>query len=85
MPSTVRNLVGAAGLVYGGVVNWGQPLRVEQPGVYAVSLEADPDSMGGVLPTLPISSARVTELLNARPELTVDGVRPNREIGRAHV
>jgi hypothetical protein len=80
MPSSVRSLVVAAGLGYGGVVGWGSPIPSAASGVYVVSLNADPESMAGVLPSAPISPAGISELLYVRPELSVDGVPPDAEM-----
>lgn len=80
MPSSVRHLMGTAELKYSGVVDWGHAPPTVEPGVYAVSLGADPDSISGVLPKAPISAARIAELLDARPELTVDGARLDRDL-----
>lgn len=80
MPSSVHHLISAAELEYGGVVDWGRPPPTAEPGVYALSLVADPNSISGVLPNAPISSARIAELLDARPELTIDGARPDTDL-----
>lgn len=79
MTSTVRDLVKAADLEYGGVVRWGKPVPCARPGVYVVGLDPDPASAaaGGSPP--PISTAAVDRLLALRPELTLDGMRPTAE------
>ena len=48
-------------------------------GIYVVSLTDHPGSVDGSLSAAPISLAAVDKLLDARPELTLDGQRPDRE------
>lgn len=81
MPSTVRHLLGEAGLERDGVVAWneaipGPPAATADTGVYIVALTADPDDVGGALNRFPVSTTRVNELLACRDELTLDGQRP---------
>jgi hypothetical protein len=82
MPSTVSTLFAAAGLSRNGVVLWGT--RIPRPdekkpgtGIYIVALTDDPDSMDAALQTCPLSSDVLQDLLDVRPELTVDGERPD--------
>jgi hypothetical protein len=67
------------------VAPWGvQPALPDEPlgfatGIYVVSLTDHPDTLDGSQSAAPISVAAVAKLLDARPELTLDGQRPNRE------
>jgi hypothetical protein len=76
VPTSVVDLLDAAGLDVGGAVPWGKPLPSTSRGVYIVSLESDPSSVAGALDAAPLSFVAVDELLLRRPELTLDGVRP---------
>jgi hypothetical protein len=84
VPSTVVQILTAAGVEWAGVVPWGvrpalpdEPLKVAT-GIYVVSLTDDPVSVDGSRSAAPISVSAVDQLLDARPELTLDGWRPNR-------
>lgn len=59
---------------------WRKPIPSTAPGVYIVSLSADPNSITETLPSAPINPAAISQLLNAKPELTVDGARPDAEL-----
>lgn len=72
MPSSVVNLLDAAGLTWDSVTRWGTKPSLEEPGVYIVSTSADPDSRAGP-PALSLSEDRLAELLRARPEVTIAG------------
>jgi len=75
MPSTVSELLEAAGLVYGGAVKWREPVPLDARGVYLVARNAVPDVL--VAPSsCAVSESAVQRLLDVRPELTLDGVRP---------
>jgi len=80
VPSPVADLLAAVDLEEDGVVSWGQPIPSTAPGVYVVSLSADPGSVAGVIPATPISAPAISELLYLRQELTVDGARPSGEV-----
>lgn len=75
MPSSIRTLLEASGLLHAGVVPWAHTVPVEGPGVYLVSLTHDTDTAAGALPSALINLATVEELLQERPELTVDNIR----------
>jgi hypothetical protein len=85
VPSTVAEILTAAGAESAGVAPWGVQLALpEEPlgfatGIYVVSLTDHPGSVDGSRFVAPISVAAVDKLLDARPELTLDGQRPNRE------
>lgn len=81
MTSTVRSLFVAAGVSASGVVRWREripPPRYGEPGtgVYVVALTDSLDSARGALPECPLSREAVQQLLDVRPELTLDGERP---------
>ena len=84
VPSTVSEILAAAGTESAGVVPWGvRPALQAEPlgfatGIYVVSLTDHTGSVDGSLSAAPISAAAVDTLLDARPELTLDGQRPNR-------
>jgi len=81
VPSTVASLFTAANAELVGVVQWGE--RIPPPkggpgtGIYVVSLTGAADRLDGTLPACPISTAAVSELLELRPELRLDGCRPD--------
>ena len=77
MPSTVRQALAAAGLSPDGGATWGTRIPEIGPGVYVVALTADAEANVPVLETCPISEAAVEFLLQARPELSLDGERPD--------
>jgi hypothetical protein len=82
VPSNVRTLLTAAGLSPTGAVSWGTPIAnsangMPGTGVYVVALTADPDQTQPALATCPLSMQAVQQLLDVRPELTLDGQRPD--------
>lgn len=77
MPTTVADAFSAAGLRVAGTAPWGTSIDESGPGVYAVSLTADVDSTAGAISGAPIDTSRVQGLLDARPELRLDGMRPD--------
>jgi hypothetical protein len=77
MPTTVADAFSAAGLRVAGTAPWGTPIGESGPGVYVVSLTADVDSTAGAAPAAPLDPARVQALLDVRPELRLDGMRPD--------
>lgn len=79
MPSTVRQLFSAAGLVPESVVRWGTPPRPSLPGVYAVSLTDATDAVDETAAEPPLDRAAFQTWLRVRPELTLDGTRPSVE------
>lgn len=80
MPSTVIELLGAAGLEWAGSVRWGTPVPASYPGVYVVALDESPSTRDAVLGHAPIGKAKVAELLGVRPELRLDTSRPTVEV-----
>lgn len=62
-----------------GTVRWGVRVPLDAPGVYVIAMAASPDEMV-TSPACPVSLAALDELLDARAELRVDGVRPTRDI-----
>jgi hypothetical protein len=79
MPSTVAAVFAAAGLEPQGVVPWGMPIPQTASGVYAVALTRQVGVSAEAALPCPLSSDRLTELLDVRPELRVDGIRPDRD------
>jgi hypothetical protein len=77
MPSTVNSLFAAAGLLPTEIVKWGQPPRLDAPGVYVVSLSEEAGESAEALAECPVYSTAVSAWLTARPELQLDGVRPD--------
>jgi hypothetical protein len=77
VPSTVASIFAAAGLEREGVVRWGQAAGDERSGVYVVGLTGELDSLDGALPSAPMATTTIEELLIVRPELTLDGRRPS--------
>jgi hypothetical protein len=81
----VAEILTAAGAESAGVAPSGvRPALPDEPlgfatGIYVVSLTDHPSSVDGSRSAAPISVAAVDKLLDARPELTLDGQRPNRE------
>jgi hypothetical protein len=80
MPSSVADIFEAASLRPAGVVRWGEapsppPSGEPSTGIYVVALTDRTGTLDGVLSTAPLSSVAVDELLDARPELTLDGRR----------
>jgi hypothetical protein len=78
MPSTVSALFAAAGVRPLGAVPWRTPVPITAPGVYVVSRCEDPEAMVDAVDA-PIDGPTVRRLLDVRPELRVDGVRPSSE------
>ena len=80
MPSTVASLFDAGGVKHQGIAAWGQ--RIPAPpssfhtAVYVVALTAHPDSLSEAVLTCPLWLEAVQGLLDVRPELTLDGRRP---------
>ena len=84
MPSTVRGLFAAANVSRSAVVSWGTRIPPpEKPGigtgVYVVALTDELDSIEPAASAYPLSNAALQELLDVRPELTLDGGRPDAE------
>lgn len=76
MPSSVRAIIDATGGSHDGAARWGDQPKESRGGIYILSLWNDPDRVGG-LSIAPLSMVRIEELLEVRPELSVDGVRPS--------
>jgi hypothetical protein len=77
VPSTVDSIFAAAGLKPAGVVPWRTGVPIDGPGVYVISLTTDTVSTDGALERCPIDAGAIEEILDIRPELTVDGQRPS--------
>lgn len=76
VPTTIKELFSAAGLVPHGAVQWGTPPATSQPGVYAVSLGETTEAIGPTLAHAPLDRSVFETWLRVRPELTLDGARP---------
>lgn len=72
---SVQQLFAAAGLNPGGVVRWGEPIPTREAGLYLVALTDDPRRSNATLPQAPIGDVRLSGLLDACPDLTVNGAR----------
>ena len=77
MPTTVHALFRDADVPLQGCVPWGEPPPLQQPGVYVVSLSDDPTDLASALPTAPLDDQKLALLLARRPELRLDGARPD--------
>jgi hypothetical protein len=77
MPSSVRSVLAVAGLVPDGVVRWGELINSDEPGIYVVSSVDDVDAEGHDPEPAPIDEKAVARLLELRPELTTNGIRPD--------
>lgn len=80
MPSSVGSLIGATGISRTGVVRWGVRIPAADKstgtGVYLVALTDEFDSVEAAVSSCFLSQASLNELLERRPELTLDGQRP---------
>lgn len=85
MPSSVADLLSAAGLRRSGGARWGEPVGLEVPGVYLVSLHTDAYGLQGCRERCPVSTVSVERLLAARPELRLDGSRPTAAVLAARI
>jgi hypothetical protein len=72
MPSTVNDLIAAAGLHHSGSVRWRSTVPCDGSGIYLISLTEDPDSTAAAVPSAPISIVAVQQLLGRVDRLTVD-------------
>lgn len=79
MPSTVSDLLAAADLQHWGSTPWRTAPSLDDPGVYLVSLDADPFRERGFEAAAPIEMDAINMLLAARPELRLHGTRPTAE------
>lgn len=73
MPTTVRELLAAAGLVHHSSVPWETRPALDVPGLYLVSHSADPEAADRPA-ACRLASERLAELLTVRPEATVAGL-----------
>jgi hypothetical protein len=77
MPTSVADVFASARMRPAGAVAWGTRVPATRPGVYVVSLTDSVDSTAGALAVAPVAEPAVMQLLDARPELRVDGERPD--------
>lgn len=76
MPSTVTDLLAAAGLQLRGSAPWRTTPTLDAPGIYLVSLDGDPSHERGPKAAAPIGIDAINTLLSTRPELRLHGTRP---------
>ena len=77
MPLTVSEIFSAVGLHPAGSRPWGTPIPESGPGVYVVALTAGPDDRPAAAVPAPVDPTLVQQLLDARPELRLDDMRPD--------
>jgi hypothetical protein len=77
VPSNVQQVFAAAGIRSDGCVSWGAPVPETDPGMYVIALTVDTESLEVARRDCPLSQAALETLLRARPELLVDGIRPD--------
>lgn len=77
MPSNVQQVFAAAGIHPSGCVPWGAAVPETDPGVYVIALTDDTKALKAVRPDCPLSQPALETLLRVRPELLVDGARPD--------
>lgn len=73
MPISPSELLVAVGRQVHGVVRWGTPIPSGAPGVYVISLSADPSSMSGVMKEAPIDPVLVAGWIERVPTFQLDG------------
>ena len=78
MPTSVADLFSAASITKFDVVRWGERVGLAEPGVYVVAQTLDAHAPIDAHPAK-ISMPAVEALLDTRPELRIDGVRPTSE------
>jgi len=74
VPSTPDSIAAKVGLGISGSAPWGTKPGTSAPGIYLVSLSADPNR-ADVLQDIPLSAAAIQEWLDTAPMMTVDDVR----------
>lgn len=75
MPTTVSALFRNAGLKFDGPVRWSDTVRNDNPGVYVVSLSADPNKNLGILSVAPISIEIISQWIHRVPAIELNGER----------
>lgn len=76
MGNAVAQLVEQTECRYGGAVPWGRTVPERRGGIYLIALSGDPHGNDGMTEA-PVDNDLAGLLLDARPELTVDGKRPS--------
>ena len=74
MPTPVTDILSKLGLSLDGHVQWGQRIPSQQPGIYFVSLSANPSLNLGLLEQAPVSQDAVEKWLADVPSLALCGV-----------
>jgi hypothetical protein len=77
MPSSVDSLLSSANLQLHGQVKWGEAVRDDKPGVYLVSISADPTGQALAKIDAPISIGNVKRWLVSVTSLRLDGGQPD--------
>jgi hypothetical protein len=73
MTISVAELLEKCDLEWAGVVQWGQQIQLDQPGVYVVSSTADLEDCVGLLPDYRPDPASFKNLRLLCPEVMIDG------------
>lgn len=76
--TTVDHLFRAARVGWLGAVRWNEPVPLTSPGVYIVSTSVDASAEQG-LEICPVNADAIRDLLEVRPEATIDGLPANFE------
>ncbi len=71
--STVNDLLKADSLQRSGLVQWGEQVPNDKPGIYIVSLSSDIDENNFLLETAPINHGIVAKWLRRAPRFKLDG------------
>ncbi len=72
----MNSVLATAGLASAGVVRWGERINSDGPGIYVVSSAEDMEADSHDLRPAPIDETAVARLLDLRPELVLNGIRP---------
>lgn len=73
MTISVAELLEKCDLEWAGVVQWGEQIQLDQPGVYVVSSTADLEDSVGLLPGYRSAPASFKDLRQLCPEVMIDG------------
>lgn len=77
MPSTVAHLFESAECTHGGSIRWGTPIPERGGGIYVVAMNGDQSEGQSLASAASIDRDEVKVLLDRRPKLEVDGLRPS--------
>jgi hypothetical protein len=79
MPSTVKNIIDEVGLKIDGVVKWGEPIRIKEPGIYIVAISGKENKNDCIENPL-INKEAVKKWIENTPEMTLDFNKPEVEM-----